>query len=143
MCSIVDPMIRLQCPLERCADLEFPDDTAPLALAGAMCDHLAADGFFGDALIDRLAAVQVTREPATKILLTRIDRPLLAEDHSGKRHAIAPGLISADGRGPAACSSTLTVRIVMSALTERPVRATTRNEPGTVQPACVRCRKHI
>jgi hypothetical protein len=74
---------------------------------------------------------------------TRIDQPLLAEDRSGKRHAIQPGLITVDGRGPAACSSMVTVKIVMSVITDQPLRATARKEPGTVQPACTRCRKYI
>lgn len=102
------------------------------------------DGFFGDALVDRLRNVRVVRQQdGAGLLLTRIDRPLLAEDRGGKRHAIQPGLITADGRGPAACSSTITVKIVLSVITEQPLRATARKEPGTVQPACTRCRKHI
>ncbi len=112
-------------------------------LAGAMSDHLAKDGFFGGTLVKRLADVRVVSRQAGSVdLVTRIDRPLLAEDAAGRRHALPPGPVTADGRGPAACSSSRTVKLVLS-VDGRPLRATARKEPGTVQPQCTKCRRRI
>ena len=81
--------------------MSFADGTEPAVLAGVMSEHLAKDGFFGEALLSRLADVRVMHDRGGPIeLLTRVDRPLLAEDTSGRRHALRPGLMTADGRGP-------------------------------------------
>ena len=113
-------------------------------MSGAMSDHLMRDGFFGSSMISRMADVRVTHDQVVaNTLLSSVDRPLIAEDRSGRRHAIKPGPITADGRGPAVCSDVQTVKIVLSALTDKPMRATTRKEPGAVQPQCLACRRRV
>jgi hypothetical protein len=137
-------VIRLTCPVERCAVLELPDDTDPAQMAAAMCDHLQRDGFYGRALIDRLGDVRIDGDRAHRgDLLRFIDLPLIAEERGGRRHAIPAGWISLDGRGTALCRDGLTVTLVRSRLDGGPLRATARKQPRTVQPDCVACRRRL
>lgn len=135
-------MIRLKCPTMNCTTLELPDDSDRAEMASVMVDHLARDGYFGEPMIDKLAAVHVEGDRTyTADLVRFLDRPVIAEG-GGKRHAMRPGWVSRDGRGPAVCKSGRTVKIVIG-FRGHELRATARKEPGAVQPECIACRRHL
>lgn len=111
-------------------------------MAATMVDHLTSDGYYGASMIEKLRAVTIDADRTYHAdLLRYVDRPLIA-DGGGKRHAMRPGWISRDGRGPAVCSDSYTVTIAVGFRGDE-LRATARKEPGTVQPDCIRCRRRL
>ncbi|WP_152690551.1 hypothetical protein [Jiangella alkaliphila] len=135
-------MVIIRCPMERCPGLQLADDLPPGEIAGQACDHLARHHIHGETMIKQLGELRIDGDRPQLQLLRPIDRPLIAEDR-GTRHAIRPGLVSLDGRGPALCSDSHTVRIVYVPVFEGPVRATAKREPRAIQPDCRVCRRRL
>lgn len=136
-------MIRLKCPALGCTTtLELPDDTGREVMSATMVDHLRGHGSFGESMVSDLRATTIDGDRTFHGDLVRyIDRPLIGEG-GGKRHAIRPGWIACDGHGPAICSNSYTVKIVIGFRGDE-LRATARKEPGTVQPDCHQCRRKL
>lgn len=136
-------MVVIQCPAEeRCSGLRLGADLDPVEVAAQVCDHLEGHHVHGQTLIGQLAAIRVDSDGPQLELLRRIDRPLIAEN-GGTRHAIRPGLVSLDGRGPALCVDWSTVRIISLPIFGGPARATARPDPGTVKPTCRSCCRRL
>jgi hypothetical protein len=128
--------------MERCPGLRLAGDLPPGEIAGQVVDHLERHHIHGEALIKQIADLRVDGRRGIELVRT-LDRPLIAESSSSARHAIRPGCISLDGRGPALCSDSNTVHIVELPVFGGPARATARREPGAIQLDCRACRRRL
>ncbi|WP_157574617.1 hypothetical protein [Jiangella muralis] len=142
MSSILFNVVTIRCPMERCPGLRLAEDLPPGEIAGQVVDHLERHHVHGDTLIKQLTSLRVDGRSGLELVRT-LDRPLIAETSTGRRHAIRPGAISLDGRGPALCSDSNTVRIVELPVFGGPARATAQREPGGVQPECRACQRRL
>ncbi|PZF86038.1 hypothetical protein C1I92_02285 [Jiangella anatolica] len=129
--------------MDRCSGIRLVSRLDPVETAARICDHLEGHYLTGNALVDRLVTLRIGRDHTGNELVRAIDRPLIAEAKGGERHAMRPGPVSLDGRGPALCSDSNTVRIVAVPVFGGPVRATAKREPGTLQPDCKTCRRRL
>lgn len=130
--------------MDHCAGIRLTDGLDPIEVAAHICDHLEHHYLTGQALIERLVTLRIGRGHTGDELVRTIDRPLIAEAKGGgARHAIQPGSVSLDGRGPALCMNSATVRIVEVPVFDGPARATAKREPGAMQPDCKTCRRRL